>query len=71
MLKQPVLDAVSEGKFHIWTVITIDEGIEILTGVKAGNRLENGAFEPDSVNARVDTRLAGLAERLVQYGKEK
>jgi predicted ATP-dependent protease len=71
MLKQPVLDAVNDGKFHIWTVNTIDEGIDILTGVKAGTRLENGAFEPDSVNARVDTRLAGLAERLVQYGKEK
>jgi lon-related putative ATP-dependent protease len=71
MLKQPVLDAVSEGKFHIWTVNAIDEGIEILTGVKAGIRLENGAFETDSVNGLVDTRLAGFAERLVQYGKEK
>lgn len=70
MLKQPVLDAVAEGQFHIWTVNHIDQGIEILTGVSAGARKKDGKFEKDSVNARVDARLVGLADRLVQFGKD-
>jgi lon-related putative ATP-dependent protease len=70
MLKQSVLDAVAEGKFRIWTVDHIDEGIEILTGVTAGARKKVGTFEKDSVNARVDSRLANLADRLARFGKE-
>ncbi len=67
MLKKPVVDAVREGKFHIWAIRNVDEGIEILTGVKAGERQEDGSFEPDTVNARVDAKLAELAELLVQF----
>jgi lon-related putative ATP-dependent protease len=70
MLKPNVLEAVKSGKFHIWAVDTIDEGIEILTGIKAGSRQPEGAFEPDSVHARVDARLTEFAERLEKYGKE-
>ncbi|MBM4467523.1 MAG: ATP-dependent protease [Chloroflexi bacterium] len=71
MLKKEVLEAVKEGKFHIWAVKTVDEGIEILTGVKAGARKEDGTFEEDSVNDRVDRRLQELAERMKEFGKEK
>jgi lon-related putative ATP-dependent protease len=70
MLKGPVVEAVRRGQFHIWAVNTIDEGIEILTGVPAGRRGADGAFEAGTVNARVDARLAALAERLARYGKE-
>ena len=70
MLKETVVAAIKEGKFHIWPVRTIDEGIEVLTGVKAGARQENGTFETDSVNARVDLRLRRMAETLQQFGKE-
>jgi lon-related putative ATP-dependent protease len=70
MLKESVVEAIKEGKFHIWPVHTIDEGIEVLTGVKAGARQPDGKFEPDSVNARVDQRLRGMAQTLQQFGKE-
>jgi len=71
MLKKPVVDAVQEGKFHIWAIRSVDEGIEILTGVKAGERQEDGSFEPDTVNARVDAKLSELAERLLQFRKHE
>ena len=71
MLKEEVVEAVREGKFHIWSVTTIDEGIEILTGVKAGVRTEEGTFEEGSVNDRVDKRLRELAEKMRDFGKEE
>ncbi|MFZ2095769.1 MAG: AAA family ATPase [Anaerolineales bacterium] len=69
MLKESVVDAIRQGKFHIWSVRTIDEGIEILTGVKAGVRQTDGSFEADSVNARVDQRLRDMAETMQRYAK--
>jgi len=71
MLKESVVAAVEEGKFHIWSVKTIDEGIEVLTGVKAGRRLEDGTFEAESVHARVNQRLRELVEKLSEFEKEK
>jgi lon-related putative ATP-dependent protease len=64
MLKEEIVDAVKEGKFHIYSVKTIDEGIEVLTGVKAGNKQPDGTFEPNSVNYLVDKRLKEIAEKL-------
>jgi predicted ATP-dependent protease len=69
MLKDEVLEAVRLGKFHIYPVETIDQGIEILTGVPAGARQPDGGFEAGSVNARVDLRLRELAEKLEKFGK--
>jgi len=78
MLKEEVVEAVREGKFHIWPVEAVDEGIEILTGVKAGVRKEDATssrvrsgFEEDSVNDRVDSRLRELAEMIRDFGKEE
>ena len=71
MLKESVVEAIRQGKFHLWPVRTIDEGIEVLTGVKAGERLPDGSFEPDSVNARVDGRLRQMAEDLQRFGKDE
>jgi predicted ATP-dependent protease len=70
MLKEEVVEAVREGKFHIWAVKTIDEGIVILTGVKAGLRKEDRTFEEGTVNARVDRRLSELAQTLAKFGKD-
>ncbi|TET64790.1 ATP-binding protein [Candidatus Bathyarchaeota archaeon] len=67
MLKEEVLDAVQDGKFHIYPVKTIDEGIEILSGVKAGVRLQDGTFEEETVNGRVDKRLSEMAEKLREF----
>jgi len=62
MLKKEVVEAVNAGKFHIYPVKTIDEGIEVLTGKPAGKRLPDGTFEKDSVFDLVDKRLTEMAE---------
>jgi len=70
MLRLDVVEAVAEGKFHIWPVETIDQGIEILTGVKAGERNEDGSFEEDTVNHLVDKALRELAKRMRDFVAE-
>lgn len=71
MLRKDVVEAVAAGRFRIHPVRTIDEGIEILTGVKAGERnAEDGRYPTGTVNFLVDERLADLAEGLREYGEE-
>jgi len=67
MLKEETVEAVKEGKFHIYSVKTVDEGIEILTGAKAGERREDGTFEEGTVNYGVDKRLREMAEKLREF----
>jgi lon-related putative ATP-dependent protease len=67
MLKEEIMDAVKEGKFHIFSVKTIDEGMEVLTGVKAGERKKDGAFDEETVNYRVDKRLKQMAEKMREF----
>lgn len=62
MLSREVLDAVKEKKFHVYAVSHVEEGIEILMGMKAGKRLKNGHFERGSLFAKVDERLTELAK---------
>jgi predicted ATP-dependent protease len=62
MLRQDVVEAVRDGKFHIYPVTTIDEGIELLTGVPAGERDEEGEFPDDTMNGYVEARLSELTE---------
>lgn len=62
MLRNDVIETVKQGKFHIYPVKTIDEGIEILTGIKAGKRKADGTFEEDTVNYLVDEELNRLAK---------
>lgn len=71
MLRDNVVEAVKAGKFHIWAVKTIDEGIEILTGVKAGTRKKDGTYTKGSINALVDDKLRSLADDLIAYGKDE
>jgi len=66
MLRSDVVAAVEEGKFHIYAVGTIDEGIEVLTGVAAGARDGEGRFPEGSVNDRVQKTLQRYAERQKQ-----
>jgi lon-related putative ATP-dependent protease len=63
MLDKEVVDAVSDNKFHIYAVDTVDDGIEILTGRTAGERDDNGNFPDDSINQLVEARLKAMAER--------
>jgi lon-related putative ATP-dependent protease len=71
MLPSEVIAAVGKGKFHIWSVKTIDEGIELLTGEKVGRRLKNGRFEQGSIYWKVDRRLRRLGESLKIAEKEE
>jgi predicted ATP-dependent protease len=71
MLKEEVVEAVRAGKFRIWPVGTIDQGMEILTGNRAGERRPDHTFDPDSVNDRVDKRLQELARQLRDFMKEE
>jgi predicted ATP-dependent protease len=61
-----VVSAVREGKFHIYAVSTVDEGIEVLTGVPAGARDGEGRYPQESLNGRVEKKLAQYADRLRQ-----
>ncbi|MBO0763455.1 MAG: AAA family ATPase [Hyphomicrobiaceae bacterium] len=63
MLREDVVEAVKDGRFAIYAVKTIDEGIEILTGVKAGERGPAGPFAPGTINRRVEDKLKSFAER--------
>ena len=60
MLREDVVAAMRDGRFRIWAIKTIDEGIEILTGVPAGERGADGRFGEGSVNGRIDRRLREL-----------
>ena len=67
MLREEVVDAVNEGKFSIYAVRSIDEGIEVLMGRKAGQQQANGGYEKDSVNYLVDRALQEMADKLKEY----
>lgn len=62
MLRRDVVAAVEQGKFHVFSVATIDEGIELLTGVAAGERGADGRFPKDTINRRVEDRLSAYAD---------
>lgn len=70
MLDQEVIDAVKEGKFHVWPVTTIEEGVEILTGMPAGTRQEDGSYPEGTLFRKVDDRLREIAEIVQKFGKE-
>ena len=69
MLRRDVVEAVQAGKFHVYAVETIDQGIEILTGIPAGERDASGRFPEGSVNQRVETRLIELAQKRLAAGR--
>jgi len=71
MLNEEVVDAVAQGRFHIYPVRTIEEGISLLTGLPAGRRLPDGTFEPETVFWRVDRRLRELARSLRAVAREE
>jgi predicted ATP-dependent protease len=64
MLRQDVIEAVEKGEFHVYPVKTVDEGIELLTGLPAGEPDESGSYPEGTLNGMVELRLAELAEKL-------
>ena len=67
MLRSDVVETVKQGKFHIYSIKTIDEGIEILTGVRAGENSEDGTYEEGTVNYLVDKKLEEFAQRWKEF----
>ncbi len=68
MLDEEVVEAVRRGRFHIWPVRRVEEGIALLTGVPAGRRRRDGTYPEDSVFGRVDRRLRRFNEIVRDYG---
>jgi lon-related putative ATP-dependent protease len=71
MLKKEVVKAVEEGMFRIYPVKTIEQGIEILTGMRAGKRRKDGTYTKGTLFRMVDDRLRSLAEMARDFAKEK
>lgn len=69
MLRSDVVAAVAEGKFRIFAVSTVDQGIELLTGIPAGERDASGLFPEGTINRLVEDRLIALANRRISMGK--
>lgn len=70
MLKKSVLEAIDAKQFHLYSVDTVNDALELLTGMQAGTRGEKGAFEKDSFNALVEERLYRFAKDLQEFKKE-
>jgi lon-related putative ATP-dependent protease len=69
MLRQEVVEAAADGRFHIYPVQTVDEGIEILTGVAAGEADEAGDYPEESINGRVVARLEEMAKTQRRFAR--
>jgi len=70
MLKPKVIEAVREGKFHIYPISTIDKGMEILTSTEAGERGKDGSFPENTVNGRVQNKLKYLMKEQARLKRE-
>ena len=71
MLRKDLIEAVAAGRFHIYEVGTINEGIEILTGIPAGERTDHEGYPKGTVNYRVEQRLEKFIKGLQKFGKQE
>jgi len=67
MLKEEVVQAVRDGRFHVFAIDSVDEAMQLLTGVQVGERGPDGAFPEGTLNAMVDARLCKLTEGLHKF----
>lgn len=63
MLRDDVIEAANEGQFHVYPVATVDEAIDLLTGISAGEREETGQFPEGTMNRLVEEQLIELAKK--------
>ncbi|MEO0071078.1 MAG: ATP-binding protein [candidate division WOR-3 bacterium] len=71
MLREEIVSAVEEGKFHIYAIETVDQGIELLTGVPAGEMDKDGKYPPNTINGKVKARLKELIEAFQRFRVEE
>jgi lon-related putative ATP-dependent protease len=69
MLRKDVVESVRSGNFHISAVENVDQAIELLTGLEAGVRADDGSYPDGTVNGRVDARLREMGEAMRQFGR--
>ena len=67
MLRDEVVEAVKKGQFHIYAVSTIDEGIEVITGVRAGKKKQDGSYPVNCINYKVERKLGEMATMLQKF----
>jgi len=68
ILNPELQTAVAEGQFHIFAIETIDEGMEILTGMESGVRNADGHYPEGTLNALVEQRLREMAQVVKDFG---
>ncbi|MHB8771792.1 MAG: Lon protease family protein [Syntrophales bacterium] len=71
MLREEVVEAVRDGRFHIWAARTIDDGIEVLMDTPAGERQPDGSYPAGTVNDLVRRRLKEMADKLAKHPPEE
>lgn len=71
MLKDEVVAAIREKRFSIWSVTTVDEAVELLTGVSAGERDADGIYPPDTINGKAEATLKQFVVDLKTFAKSK
>ena len=69
MLRDDVIESVRAGRFHIYAVNSVDEAMEMLTGLPAGERQPDGTYPEGTVNALVDARLREMGEAMRRFGR--
>jgi predicted ATP-dependent protease len=67
MLREEVVEAIRKGEFHVYAVDSVDEGIEILSGMPAGKKRRDGSYAARSVNYRVARQLRDMASKLREF----
>jgi lon-related putative ATP-dependent protease len=70
VLNDEVIEAIEKGLFHIWAVKTIDQGIEILTGIPAGEKRQDGTYPEGTINYLVTKRIKELTEKYLKSSKK-
>ncbi len=71
MLKEEIVEAIREGKFYIYPITNIREGIEVLTGIKAGEKGADGKYPEDTIYGMVEKRLKNMAEKMEKSSENK
>ena len=70
MLKEEILEAVRKGKFKVYAIKHIEEGVNLLMGLNAGVRNKNGKFPKNSLNYLVETKLDDFSKTNLKAAKE-
>ncbi len=69
MLREDIAEDIKRNRFSVWAISTVDEGLEILTDIPAGEKIQ-GQYQNNSLHGRVDQQLSTWAQRLINFGKD-